>query len=99
MSFKKETNKEYLIVSVLWNDPHIVIREEIPANMDSLVFGPTLTIGLLVKKTKDFIVLVHTLERSEIDEADYTLIFTGCIVAIKEHASLKIRKIAHKGAN
>lgn len=95
----REKYKDYLIVSVIWNDPHIVQREELPATKEDLVFGPTLTVGLLFKRTKDFLVLVHTLERSEIDEADYTVIFTGCIAAIKEHGTLNLREIRQKGAN
>lgn len=93
-------DKEYLIVSVLWNDPHIVFKSELPSSdMGDLVFGPTLTVGLLYRKTKDFIVLIHTLERSEADEADYTVIFTGCIASIKKYGSIKLRRLRHKGAN
>lgn len=87
-------------MSVLWNDPHIVLRSELPDDdVDSLIFGPTLTVGLLFKKTNDFVVIIHSLERSEIDEADYTVIFNNCIIAMKEYGSIELREIRQKGAS
>lgn len=92
--------KKYSIVAVLWNDPHIVLRQQLPAdNLDDL-FTPTLTVGVLYKKTKDFIVLIHTAERYEdFDEADYTVIFSGCVVSIKKYGTIKLTKLRPKGAN
>lgn len=90
----------YSIVAVLWNDPHIVLRQELPNESLEHLFTPTLTVGILYKKTKDFIVLIHTLERSEgFDEADYTVIFSGCIINIKKYGKIKLAGLRPEGAN
>lgn len=92
--------KEYKIVAVLWNDPHIVLRQPVPKTTEDLIFAPTLTVGLLFKKNKDFTVLIHTLERNEdLDEADYTVIFNGCIINIQEYGKIELRKIKTKEAS
>jgi len=95
----KET-KYYPIVAVLWNDPHIVLRSELPGNTLENLITPTLTVGLLYQKTKDYIVLAHTIERSfDIDEADFTIIFSGCIISIKKFGKIKLIKLGPQGAN
>jgi len=89
---------KYPIVAVLWNDPHIFLREELPD--EDLGITPTLTVGLLYKQTDDYIVLAHTIERtSEFDESDYTVIFSGCIVSMKKFGNLKLTKLRPKGAS
>lgn len=98
----KDTNNKnnYSIVAVFWNDPHIVLRQELPNDSLDHLWKPTLTVGILYKKTDDFIVLIHTLERSEgFDESDYTVIFSGCIISIKKYGKIKLKNLRPEGAN
>lgn len=91
---------KYPIVAVLWNDPHIFLRTELPDEDLQDFITPTLTVGLLYKATDNYIVLIHTAERhSDIDEADYTVIFSGCIISIKRFGKMKLTKLRPRGAS
>lgn len=100
MNIMMKDKKSYSIVAVLWNDPHILLRSELPGeNLDNLI-QPTLTVGVLYKKTDNYIALIHTLERSEgFDEADYTIIFSGCIISMKKYGKIKLSSIRPEGAS
>jgi hypothetical protein len=59
---------------------------------------PSLTIGLLYKKTKKFIIVAYNIDRyEEIDEADFIVIFSDSILSLQEHGRIKLRKLRNKG--
>lgn len=81
---------KYKVVAVIWNDHIAVRRDTIPDNPESLIF-PTITFGVIVKKTKRTILVVHDIERYlDKDDASYTLIFRANIEGIKEFGEIEI---------
>lgn len=97
---KEDKKYKYPIVAVLWNDPHIFLRTELPDEDLEDYIIPTLTVGLLYKQTDDYVVLVHTAERQfHLDEGDFTIIFNGCIISMKEFGTIKLTKLRPKGAS
>ena len=93
------TLRNYKIVSVLWNDPHIMLRSALPEDDIKEIIIPTLTTGILFNSNDDFVTIIHTLERGDIDEADFTLIIKGCIIAMQEFGDIELQEIRPKGAN
>ncbi len=78
-------------MSVLWQDHIHVSRQEIPLDINKVITAPTLSIGMLIKKTKDVIIIVSDLERySDRDDASYTLIYRSSILGIKEYGEITI---------
>ena len=96
----KEKMKKYPIVAVIWEDHTSFSREELPSssNIDEYI-RPSLSIGLLYKKTDKFIVLVHNLDRyGEQDTSDFIIIFNSAIVGMKEYGKIKLEELRSKGA-
>lgn len=90
---------KYPIVAVLWNDPHIMLRSQLPNGTVKDIIVPTLTVGILHEQTDEYVSIIHNLERSEgFDESDYTIIFSGCVVSIQEYGKIKLRKIRPREA-
>jgi hypothetical protein len=90
--------KEYPIVAVLWEDHTNFSRRELPKNSDlSDYIRPSLTLGLLYKTTKKFIVVVNHVDRYEdTDESDFMIIFKDAILSVQQYGAIKIKKL--KGA-
>lgn len=93
------TEKEYPIVAVLWEDHSSFHARELPATDDISEFiRPSLSLGLLYKKTRNYIVLVSHIDRyNEYDEADFHIIFKSSILAIQTYGQIKIDKIRKEG--
>jgi len=92
--------KEYSIVSVIWEDHSGFSRAELPNGPDlSEYVRPSLTVGLLYKKTKKYIIVVHHLDRYDNhDDADFMIIYRDAIIGMKEYGSIKINKLRKEGA-
>lgn len=90
---------EYSIVTVLWEDHTQFSRAELPASKDLSDFvRPSLTIGILYKKTGKFIVVAQNIERYEDrDEADFMIIYSSAILGIQEYGKIQIDKLRPKG--
>lgn len=85
---------QYKVVAVFWQDHMHVSRQQIPLDIEEVVMEPTLTVGLLVKKTKNTIVIVSDIERyKDRDEASYMVIFRPSIIAIKEYGDIEIQNL------
>lgn len=90
----------YSMVAILWNDPHIMLRTALPEDSLDHLITPTLTAGILYKKTDDYVIVIHNLERAkDFDEADWTVIFSGCIISIKKFGKIKLKNIRPEGAS
>lgn len=91
--------KEYPIVAIIWEDHSSFSKRELPHSNDlSEYIRPSLTIGLLYKKTRKYIVVVHHVDRySDYDEADFTIIYKSTILGIKEYGKIKIEELHNKG--
>jgi len=87
--------KEYPIVAVLWEDHTTFSKAPLPKNQDlSQYIRPSLTIGLLYKKTRKFIVIVSHVDRYEDhDESDFTIIYKSAILSVKEYGTIKIDRL------
>ncbi len=87
--------KEYPIVAVLWEDHTTFSRRELPKNSDlSQYIRPSLTIGLLYKKTRKYIIVCHHVDRyEELDEADFIVIFKSAILSIKEYGKIEVSNL------
>lgn len=88
--------REYPIVAVLWEDHTTFSRRELPKNSDlSQYIRPSLTIGLLYKKTAKFIVIVSHVDRYEDhDESDFIIIFKDAILSMEKYGSIKIDRLS-----
>lgn len=86
---------EYPIVAILWED-HISFRSEpIP---DKVEITPTLTVGLLIKKTKKYLIVAYNIERyDDADDADYIIILRSTILSTKQYDTIKINSLRFKG--
>lgn len=81
---------KYKVVAVIWEDHREVRRQPIINDPENLIF-PTITIGILLKKTKRILVIVSDIERSvDDDQASYLIIFRSNILAVKEFGELEI---------
>lgn len=84
---------KYKVVAVIWNDHLRVDRQEIPNNPDKLIVS-TITLGILVKKTKSCVVISSDIERyEERDDSTYTIILKPMIQAIKEFGEIEIENL------
>jgi len=88
--------KQYKIVSVLWEDHSTFSGEDLPDELDLLI-KPSLTIGLLYKLTKRYIVLASHIERFDYgDKADYTVILRGSVLGMNEYGTIEIDNLRSK---
>jgi hypothetical protein len=87
--------KEYPIIAVLWEDHSSFSRRTLPKNNDlSEYIRPSLTVGLLYKKTRKYIVVVSHIDRYEdVDEADFNIIYRSAILGIQEYGTIKVDKL------
>lgn len=91
--------KEYPIVAVIWEDHSGYQRTQLP-NTDDLseLIRPSLTIGLLYKKTVKYIIVVQHVDRyGELDEADFMIIYRNAIIGMQEYGKIKISELRNKG--
>lgn len=80
----------YKVVAVIWEDHRRADREPLPNDPEDLIF-PTISVGILVKKTKRLIILASDIERYESnDDATYSVIFRSNIQGIKEFGDIQI---------
>lgn len=80
----------YKVVAVIWEDHRRIDREPLVSDPESLIF-PTISFGVLIKKTKKLLVLVSDIERyEEADDATYTVIFRSTVTGIKEYGEIDI---------
>ena len=87
--------KEYKIVSVIWED-HSSFNGQLPTNLKTLI-RPSITMGLLYKKTKRYLVIAHHIERFEhTDEAEYTVILSNCVLGMKEYGQIQLDNLRPK---
>lgn len=87
--------KEYPIIAVIWEDHTAFTRAKLPQNNDlSDYIRPSLTLGLLYKKTKKYIIVVSNIDRyEEGDQADFIVIFKDAILSTKEYGTIKINRL------
>lgn len=87
--------KEYPIVAVLWEDHSAFSGRELPATEDlSEYIRPSLTVGLLYKKTKKYIVVVSHVDRyTDRDESDFSIIYRSAILGLQEYGLIKIEEL------
>lgn len=87
--------RDYPIIAVLWEDHTTFSRRELPKDSDlSNYIRPSLTIGLLYKKTRKYIILVSHVDRYDShDEADFIVIFKDAILSIQEYGKIKIERL------
>lgn len=87
--------KEYPIIAVLWEDHSAFSGRELPKDNDlSQYIRPSLTIGLLYKKTRKYIVVTHHVDRFEDeDKADFTIIYRDAILSMHEYGTIKIDRL------
>lgn len=89
------TEREYPIVAVIWEDHSSFKSAELPPDEDlSDYIRPSLTLGLLYKKTSKYIIVISHIDRYESkDEADFMIIYKSAILSMKEYGTIKLRKI------
>ena len=88
--------KEYKIVSVIWEDHSSFSGQSLPTDLKSLI-RPSITMGLLYKKTKRYLVIAYHIERFDYaDEADFTVILRDSVLGIKEHGRLQLDNLRPK---
>lgn len=88
--------KGYPIVSILWEDHIDFRRSTIPDKIDLI---PVLTVGVIVKKTKKYLIVAYNIERYEThDEADFIIIVRSAILGIKKYGKIKINALYFEGA-
>jgi len=81
----------YKVVAVLWNDHLGVHRGEIPKNPDATLLNPTLTIGALIRKTRNSITILSELEHyGDRDEGSYVIILKSTVIQIKEYGEIEL---------
>lgn len=89
--------KEYKIISVIWEDHSKFSGQPVPTDLKNLI-KPSITIGLLYKKTKRYIVVASHIERFDYgDEADYTIILRNSVLGIQEYGVLPIQNLRPRG--
>ena len=98
MSIKMK-EKEYPIVAVIWEDHASFFKEPLPPDDDlSDYIRPSLTVGLLYKKTRKYIILIHHLERYQNDaNVDFMVIYKNAILGMQEYGNIKIENLHTKG--
>lgn len=83
--------KKYPIVAILWDDHLQVTRGEIPKNPDKVVLKPTLTVGILIKETDKYYLIVSDIEKyADYDNGTYMIIYKNAVVGFKEYGKIKI---------
>ena len=81
---------KYKVVAVIWEDHRKVDRFSLVDDPEQLIF-PSITFGILFKKTKRLLVIVSDIEKFEDkDDATYTLIFRSTVSAIKEFGEIEL---------
>ncbi len=91
--------KTYKIVSVLWEDHSSFTQRQLPDDLSNLI-RPSLTMGLLFKKTKKHLVIASHIERYDhVDEADFMVIYRSSILGIKEYGKISIDNLRSEGGN
>lgn len=87
--------KEYPLVSVIWEDHSMFSRRELPQDDDiSNYIRPTLTFGLLYKKTRKYIVVAQNIDRyGTHDEVDFMIIHKPSILGLQEYGKIKIERL------
>ncbi len=80
----------YKVVAVIWEDHREVTRSPIVNDPEDLIL-PTITVGLLLKKTKRLLVVASDIERyEEGDNASYMVIFRSNVIGMKEFGELEV---------
>jgi hypothetical protein len=88
--------KKFDIVTVLWDD-HIAFERSSIIKNPADALTPTLTLGLLWKETKGYVVIISNVERyRDRDDANYIIILKGCIRGIRRYGKLKVGKLRTK---
>lgn len=83
----------YKVVAVIWEDHRKVDRAPLIDDPQELIY-PTLTFGILVKKTKRHLVIVSDIERYEDrDDTTYTIIFRSTVTAVKEFGDIEVENL------
>jgi hypothetical protein len=78
----------YKVVAVIWNDHMRVSRGELKRTPNMV---STLTFGIIVEKTKQYIIVASDLERyDDRDDSTYMVIYRSNIQAIKEYGEIEI---------
>lgn len=87
-------SKEYEVVAVFWEDHIHFDRSPIIENPSKAFKTPTLTVGILFKEDSKAIIILSDIERYEDrDEATYTVILKGTVVAIKSFGKIKLKSL------
>ncbi len=96
----KDKKNKYPVVGVLWEDHSKFTGDQLPPTSDiSEYVRPSLTLGLLYKETKKYIILIQHIERYEDrDEVDFFIIFKGTILGTRQYGEEEVRNIRKKGA-
>lgn len=82
--------KKYKLVAVIWDDHIRVNRSQLSYDIEKDLVE-TLTFGILVKKTKDVLVVVSEVEKySERDDLTYMIIIRKTVRAIKEYGEIEV---------
>ena len=86
--------REYPIVAVLWQDHIKYDRMPVFENPDDGLINPTLTVGILFRKSKKTFLVIHDIERyHEHDDASFTVILRNAIVSKKKYGMIKLSKL------
>lgn len=87
--------REYPIVVVIWQDHIAYRRAHIYENPEDGLIWPTLTVGILYRKTKKTFLVVSDIERYEDhDESSYTIILRSTILSTKKFGTVKLAKLS-----
>ena len=81
---------KYKVVAVIWKDHLRANRQELKSNIEGDLVS-TLTFGILVKKTKNVLVVASEVERySERDDLTYMVIIRKTVEGIMEYGEIEI---------
>lgn len=93
----KETLHEFPIVAILWEDHITFERESIPKRIE---LTPTLTVGVLLKRTKKYLLIGYNLETyADRDEVDFIIIVSSAVVSMREYGKIQLKKLRTKEAS
>lgn len=84
---------KYKVVAVIWDDHVRVSREDLPIIPEEHLVS-TISFGVLVKKTKETLVVVSDLERfKDHTDSTYMIIIRKTVRAIKEYGEIEIENL------
>lgn len=77
------------VVAIIWQDHFSIHQESWPLKIDQMAI-PTLSVGVVVEETEEYIVLASTIERIGGTDIDAMVIYKDSIISEKQYGEIEV---------